>query len=100
MVFVMRIRIAASLWGRTSHVLDSNVRSSTFSTRGLVTFAVPSCSLHAQKPRFLCSAINATLVESLLYIPLLTDDIQECSVLHNPENAVENYIKIHININL
>lgn len=56
-----------------------------------MTFAVQSCSLHAQKPRFLCSAINATLVESLLYIPLLTDDIQERHALHNHENAVENF---------
>ena len=56
-----------------------------------MTFAVQSCSLHAQKPRFPCSAINATLLESLLYIPLLTDDIQERNALHNHENAVENF---------
>ena len=56
-----------------------------------MTFAVQSCSLHAQKSRFPCSAINATIVESLLYIPLLTDDIQERNALHNHENAVENF---------
>ena len=35
--------------------------------------------------------INATIVESLSYIPLLTDDIKECNALHNHENAVENF---------
>ena len=56
-----------------------------------MTFAVQSCSLHAQKPRFPRSAIDATLMESLLYIPLLTDDIQERNALHNHENAVQNF---------
>ena len=56
-----------------------------------MTFAVQSCSLHAQKPRFPGSAIDVTLMGSLLYIPLLTDDIQERNALHNRENAVENF---------